>query len=65
MSPRMRRISEGSISVRSGAGRARLMFGQASNGRPALLKVWWSESEGALIAAQEEAPVAVLVAASR
>ena len=42
-----------------------LVFGRAANGRPLLSKVWWSRSEGALIASQEETPVAVLVAASR
>jgi len=55
----------GPDAARADAGRARLVFGRASNGRPLLLKVWWSGSEGALIASREEAPVAILVAASR
>ena len=55
----------GPDAVRPDGGRARLVFGRAANGRPLLSKVWWSRSEGALIASQEETPVAVLVAASR
>jgi hypothetical protein len=51
--------------ARADAGRARLVFGRDPDGRPLLSKVWWSGSEGALIAAQEEAPIAVLLAASR
>lgn len=51
--------------MRTDGGRARLVFDRASDGRPLLSKVWWSGSEGALIASQDEAPAAVLMAASR
>jgi hypothetical protein len=55
----------GHEAVRADDEQARLVFGRASNGRPLLLKVWWSGSEGALIASQAEAPVAIRVAAIR
>ena len=51
--------------ARADGGRARLVFNRDSNGRPLLSKVWWSRSEGALIAAHEEAPTAAVVTASR